>query len=308
MEVSVRHGIIVVLGVAAASGSLLSLVVAKGLVDQRAQETSARAATAAHEPFTPRPSLDEAAVRTMIERHLFDAPADSDAPKSRLGHEDEIAATQLPLTLVGTISGGARAAGIAVIESNATKTAAAFMVGDFVLAGVEVREILRGKVILSHDGRLEFLVAHPDAVANGRDRRAKRAVDAAKPVGEVVTTPALESWVEDGFVRHGNEMVMSDLYRDRILRELPEILQQAKATPQVEDGALGGFCLSRIRAESIFRKAGFQEADCVSEINGVPLSDTPQAIRLLTSLKTAKEIEVRLSRNNRPLTLKLEVR
>ena len=55
----------------------------------------------------------------------------------------------------------------------------------------------------------------------------------------------------------------------------------AKARPNMVNGVLKGFELTRIREDSIYEKAGFQNGDIVEEINGIPLKDAVSSIRLL---------------------------
>ena len=73
------------------------------------------------------------------------------------------------------------------------------------------------------------------------------------------------------------------------------------------DGELKGFTLTRIRKDSIYEKSGFQNDDVVTEINGVPLTDTAQAVRLLQSLRNESEIEIRMMRSGTPLNFTLKV-
>ena len=79
---------------------------------------------------------------------------------------------------------------------------------------------------------------------------------------------------------------------------MTKVLQDAKARPNMVNGVLKGFELTRIREDSIYEKAGFQNGDIVEEINGIPLKDAASSIRLLQQLKAknVNDIEVRLNR------------
>jgi type II secretory pathway component PulC len=74
------------------------------------------------------------------------------------------------------------------------------------------------------------------------------------------------------------------------------------------DGELRGFIITRIRKDSIYEKAGIQNDDIVEEVNGVPLTDTSQAIRLLQSLRNESEIEIRVKRGGSPMSFTIGVR
>ena len=86
------------------------------------------------------------------------------------------------------------------------------------------------------------------------------------------------------------------------------MLQDAKASPNLVDGELKGFRLDRIRNDSIYQKAGLQNGDVVEEINGIPLSDTAQAIKLLQSLRNESDIEIRFSRGGAKQNLNMKVK
>lgn len=74
------------------------------------------------------------------------------------------------------------------------------------------------------------------------------------------------------------------------------------------DGELKGFKLDRIRSDSIYQKAGLQNGDVVEEINGIPLTDTSQAIKLLQSLRNEADIEIRFSRSGAKQNLNMKVK
>ena len=88
---------------------------------------------------------------------------------------------------------------------------------------------------------------------------------------------------------------------------LTKVLQDAKAEPNMVGGELKGFRLTRIRENSVYEKAGFQNNDIVEEINGIPLRDAAGAIRLLNQLRSEKEIEVRLNRNGSTQNMTIQI-
>src|SRR5690606_24595164 len=128
-----------------------------------------------------------------------------------------------------------------------------------------------------------------------------------RSVAPIATEPPPPTYKEEGFERKDREITMTQAYKQRLLTEqFTNVLQDAKATPKIgEGGEIQGFCLTRIRKDSIYEKAGLQNDDCVTEINGVPLTDTAQAIRLLQSLRNENEIEVRLMRGGAPTRFNL---
>ena len=90
--------------------------------------------------------------------------------------------------------------------------------------------------------------------------------------------------------------------------DFSQVLQDAKAEPHYEGGELSGFQVNRIRQDSIYEKAGLRNGDIVKEINGIPLSDAAQAIRLLQSLRGESQIEVRVVRGGESININLQVK
>ena len=106
-----------------------------------------------------------------------------------------------------------------------------------------------------------------------------------------------------------NEIKITEEFKRNLLTpdNMAKILQDAKAEPNMVNGELKGFRLTRIRENSVYEKAGFQNNDVVEEINGIPLRDAAGAIRLLQQLKTSKDIEVRVTRGGSAFDLNIEI-
>jgi type II secretion system protein C len=118
-----------------------------------------------------------------------------------------------------------------------------------------------------------------------------------------------DSFKEDGFERNKGKIQMTGMYRDNIVKnDLAKILMQATAEPFIgEDGQIAGFQVSQIDKGSIYDKSGIQDGDVITNINGNPLNNVPQTIKLLKNLKAESNFEVQLERNGSPLTLTIDV-
>lgn len=264
------------------------------------------------------PTLTEAQIKQIYQRNIFNSegPAtDEKVPLEQQNTGNEILKSNLSLKLLGTIYGGDSVSGLAVVSDPQKGTINTFLVNDLLTPQVRLIEIEREKIIIDNQGRREFIeVDRPELV---RDRRIKKksATDAAPDGGQeqkinpIAVEPPPKSFKEEGFQRDGTAIVMSSSYRQRLLTvDMAKVLQDAKAVPNLVDNQLKGFRLTRIRQDSIYEKSGIQNDDIVLEINGIPLTDTSQAIKLLQSLKGENEIELRVDRGGKPLTLNLSVR
>ncbi len=266
----------------------------------------------------PTPTLNKNAVEAIVKRNLFnaegttgEADTNPDAGSKSGDPTANIVKSDLPLKLLGTIFAGDLTAGIAIVENTQKKTTNSFMVGDTLINDAQVHEVHQEKIIIKRGQRFEYLdIPKTELHRSQRKKKAgKLASSSIETIAPIATEPPPPNFKEEGFERKEKEMVMSQSFRSKLLTsEFTKVLQDAKATPNMVDGELKGFILTRIRKDSIYEKAGLQNDDIVEEINGVPLTDVSQSIKLLNSLRQESEIEVRVIRGGVPQKFTLSVR
>ncbi|MCB9228122.1 MAG: PDZ domain-containing protein [Deltaproteobacteria bacterium] len=261
-----------------------------------------------------RVSLSSTKVKQIIERNIFnkegktgddEISAEKTEETGPVTHE--LLKTTLPLQLLGTIFSGDPFSGIAIIQDKSSNARNSFFVGQQIQAGVILAEIHREKVILQRPDRQEYLELEQPEVTKKR-HRGKKPQEITKPSNLADKAPR-DAYKEEGFERAGEKIVMSSDFRKKLLTvDFAKVLQDAKAEPHLVNGELSGFRLIRIRQDSIYEKSGLQDGDIIREINGVSLIDTAQAIRLLNSLRSENELEVRLERDGSAKTINLQIR
>lgn len=262
----------------------------------------------------PTATLNQASIDAIIKRNLFNSEgsAEDATKKEDVGKEPQTAEavkSDLPVKLIGTIYGGDPFSGIALVENNAKRTINSFMVGDNLIKEATVKEIHKERIIIDRQGRLEYIEVVREGLNRNKRNKKKAVVAGNGSVAPIATEPPPSTFKEEGFERKEKEILMTQAYRNKMLTsDFTKVLQDLKATPNMVDGELKGFLLTRIRKDSIWEKAGFQNDDIAEEINGVPLTDTAQAIRLLQSLRNESEIEVRVNRGGTPTKFTLNVR
>ena len=254
------------------------------------------------------PTLSQISMQTIIKRNIFNIDsevADDDDKKKDRKEISEIPESTLPLKLLGTIYGGDVLSGLAVIENTQKKATGSFLVGDEIMKHVTLSEVQQEKIIIDREGQKEFLALERPKLPQSKRRKN---VGSNRKTGGVATH-APNQFKEEGFERNGNEITLSNEYKQKLLTtDFSKVLQDAKAEPNLEGGELNGFKLTRIRDDSIYQKAGIQDGDIIKEINGVSLTDTAQAIRLLNALRSEPEIEIRITRNGAPQVFNMKVR
>jgi general secretion pathway protein C len=311
-ELPWRAGL-VVLGVSFLLASSLSTLLSQAFAPNP-EKASLKAAAQAASVNVPNPtaSLSPAAVDLIIKRNIFNSEgstADDKKDDEAQPLTTEIVKSDLPVKLVGTIYGGDPFTGIALVENNQKRTINSFLVGDTLTKDAVVKEVHREKIIIDRGGRLEFIETVKQELMRGKRRKKAAPVSTSSGPAPLATEPPPTAYKEEGFERKDKEVVMTQQYRNKLLTaDFTKVLQDAKATPNMVDGELRGFVLNRIRKDSIYEKAGLQNDDIVTEVNGIGLTDTAQAIRLLQSLRNESEIEIRVLRGGTPTTFTLQVR
>lgn len=255
-------------------------------------------------------SLTPAEIDRILKRNIFNSEGKlgdqtDEGAKGPVEKTEKPVKSDLPLRLLGVIFGGNPYNGLALIENKEKSKTNSFIVGEIVDRGAILTEIYPDRIIVDRQGRKEFiLIERVDLVRSKRVKKtpgvATKKDDKSSLVGDV--------YKEEGFERKGFDITISDTYKQNLLTDkFTDVLQDAKAEPNMVGGELKGFRLVRIREGSIYQKSGFQNGDVVTEINGIPLQDAAGAIQLLNSLRTAKNIDVRLDRAGQIFTMNIGI-
>ena len=222
---------------------------------------------------------------------------------------DKLVRSDLPLKLTGVISAGDPYNGLAMLENTEKKKISSYMAGDTIQDGVELMEIYDDRVILQRNGGREYIEITKFEMPVARRKGTSKPTGGQIGLDRIASRPPPEAYREDGFERKGATIKLTEEFKRNLLSpdQLTKVLQDAKAEPNMIAGELKGFKLTRIRENSVYEKAGFQNGDIVEEINGIPLRDAGGAIKLLNQLRNEREIEVRLNRNGTVTTMGIQI-
>ena len=212
-----------------------------------------------------RTSFNDKQLTAFLDRELFqkEEEADPDGEEQEepdVAEEDDAVRSNLQVKLVGTIYGGDPYTGIALVENSNKNSINSFMVGDVLIDGAKVVEVLRERIIVMNNDRREYIdVSKTKLVRKRQRKRATPSKPKSPGIKPLATQPPPSTFKEPGFERKGNDMSMSQDYREKMLTtDFTKVLQDAKASPNMVDGELRGFKLTRIRQDSIYEKAGLQ--------------------------------------------------
>lgn len=256
-----------------------------------------------------RPKADD--FKDILKRNLFNSEQQEEVSKDANVVRSQCAPVKsdLPLKFTGVIYGGTKETSLVLLESTSTKQADTFIYNDVVPGEAKIVDIQRDKVffVRSSSGCPEFLdLQQPETVK----RRVPGLARSHSSGTGGSANPGVFEFSEAGFTRSKDGNIVADRrWVDKALTtDFAKTLQDAKASPNLVNGEVKGFVLTRIRPDSVYEKMGFQDGDVVETINGIDLNDAAKAIQTLNSLKQENSIELNYKRNGVAMPLKIQVK
>lgn len=191
------------------------------------------------------------------------------------------------IRLIGVVFGDQRGV-FAIVEEIGSKRQSLYRLHDEIPDVGEVSEIRPGGMVVRL-GHLEELLELttvekpvPPAVSNS----AASSQGSGAPLHRVIDRREVES-------------AMSDL---------PKLLTQARAVPNMVNGALNGFRIDYIAPASFYEKIGIRSGDVLQRVNGIEIRDPTTMLNLFQQLKNERVVKLDMVRNNQRSTITYELR
>lgn len=220
----------------------------------------------------PRRTVD---VGSIVNAHLFGeatAPANTDP--------NQVAATQMPLVLVGTIANTDPQLGYAIIgESPAS--AKVYAVGKTITGGTKLHSVYPDRAIIDRGGKLEALLLPKKFQGGGLS------AGMPQPPGG-----------------------MGDPLLGERLRQLAQtnpgaITEILRPQPVFANGQQRGYRVYPGRNRAMFNKLGLLPGDMVTAINGTPLDDPARGMEILQTMNSAANVTVTVERNGESMQVNI---
>jgi len=202
--------------------------------------------------------------------------------------------TSLPFTLIGTLILQNELRSIATIEDKAASNIYPVRAQDEIPQKAKILEIGARKVIFLNlaNGRREF-VELPEEF-NDKNPRITLGTQPKGGTGIERVSPT--------------QFNVSRAAVDKSLANLNQVLTQARAVPNFENGMPAGYKLFQIVPGSIYEQLGLQNGDTLMGINGESINDPGKAFELLNQLKTASNLELSVKRDGKTSSWGYEIR
>jgi general secretion pathway protein C len=219
----------------------------------------------------------------ILSRNLFNASTLSPEAGALPAEEEDLEATQLPLTLLGTAASEVPELSWAAIEDRESQQTLVLRIGDGVRNQAQVRRIERKRIVLEERGTLrELALAEVEGVA--ASPRASLPVSArSRPRGPRVTpqaAPPAES-----------------------PRSPAQLFSEARILPKYEAGEMVGVQLSAIKPGSLFEKMGIKDGDTITALNGIRIDSPEQSSKILLELTSADAFTIEVNNDGGTQTL-----
>jgi general secretion pathway protein C len=288
----------VVIWTANAAFAVLCCWLAAGVLSELAGEVLAPPppAEAVAPVVAPGPDRSWQSRQAILDRNLFNSRLFAGEPEPV---SEDLAATKLPLKLLGTAAAGDASQSWAAVEDQEKRQHLVVRVADRLLGKAEVVRIERGRIVLRNGGRLEELaldeetaagaaVRPTSATANARGRNYGRperraAMDAAARGNSPVER--VQRLAEDrfGVTRDDVQSVASNP---------AALFSQARILPKYQDGKMLGVQLNAIQSGSLFEQIGIQDGDTITELNGIQITSQQESAAVLRQLTESTEFSV----------------
>ncbi len=230
-------------------------------------------------------SLPSRDYQAIIDRNIFGSMgsgAEEVKAEERKEIETILEPTSLKIALLGTVIGDQQST-LAVIKDKGKTREELYREGDTV-QGAVIKKILRGKVILRVGGRNEVLTIEERAASGtGREDRGSRPIRKGTGKGTTVTVSRSEL--------------------QKSLKNIHQLLSEARIRPYFRDGKADGLAISNIKAGSFFARLGLKNGDIVQGIGGRDIRSPDDVLEVYEKLRSGSHVELQIKRSGEQKTI-----
>jgi general secretion pathway protein C len=207
--------------------------------------------------------------------------------------------TTLPFELVGTVILKNELRSIGTIEDKTANMIYPVRAQDEIPSKAKILKVEPRRVIFVNlaSGRREFVELPPDFSTNGPqlsvNSRSRSRGTPSKGAGVERVSPT--------------QFNVSRSEVDKAMANLNQVLTQARAVPNFENGVPSGYKLFQIVPGSIYDKLGLQNGDTICGLNGQGINDPGKAFEMLNELRTSSNLELCVKRDGRQQTFAYDI-
>jgi general secretion pathway protein C len=190
--------------------------------------------------------------------------------------------------LIGTVA-WRQPYSLAIIQAKRANKIDVYRVGDLIQDEAEVTLIEPRRVTLLRGSKIEILEMPYERI-------------------ELASRSNLEAG-EGGIAKSGDDhFVVDKSVIDTAFSNWGQMMRGARIMPHFDKGKITGFKVSRIRADSLYKKIGLVNGDILHRINGLEFKGPEDAFKMMSELKESKNVSLDISRKSARKTLTYSIR
>jgi general secretion pathway protein C len=193
------------------------------------------------------------------------------------------------LKLLGVVMGDHEGVS-AIVEELSSKRQLFFRLHDHIPDIGEISEIRRDGMVVRQGDQQELLELAASQIE-------KPPATPAPGVSAVTQAPASPT-----------RTVVDRRIVEQAMDDLPKLLSQARAVPNLVNGSMTGFRLDYIAPSSFYEKIGLKYGDILQQVNGVDIRDPSTILTLFQQLRNERTVKLDVLRNNQRTTMNFEIR
>lgn len=197
------------------------------------------------------------------------------------------------IRLIGVVMGD-RQGVFAIVEELASKRQVLYRLKDQIPDLGEVADIRHNGIAVRQGHLEEWLELDP-----AEKQLVGGTTAASSPPSVSASSAASATPIRKVIDRREVELAMNDL---------PKLLTQARAVPNMVNGTLNGFRIDYMAPASFYEKIGVQTGDVLQRVNGVDIRDPGTVLNLLQQLKNEQVVKLDIVRNDQRSTITYELR
>jgi general secretion pathway protein C len=204
--------------------------------------------------------------------------------------------TRLNLTLHGVFVADQPENGAAIIAKGSAQKY--HKVGSAVMSGVTLQAVYTDRIVLLRKGQSEVL-----RFPKLKNKRTSSTRNSSK-------SPRRSVKRNDSFgpgVRTGSRSANLSKYREMIRQEPLKVFEYVRFVPVKSRDGMKGYRILPQKNRELYNQLGVRPSDLVTAVNGVPLTDDKEAMKLMDQLKDASNLQVDIIRNGQSRTLSFDL-
>lgn len=205
------------------------------------------------------------------------------------------------LRLLGTYSGPVS---FAVFEKTGSSEQEVFRAGQSVFDAGTLLSIGDGKAKLSAAGSEVSFSVFKEELPSSLTEMGEAPVELPDtPDGQIAAQGSAytEKVAENSWVIDQKAVTSS-------LNDMSRVMTDARLTPKVTDGRVGGFLVTEIKPRGIFDAIGLKNGDVLTKINGFEIDSPEKAVQVLSGLRGQTNIDLDILRAGKPKSLHYTIR